>query len=87
MSACNQLGMVQSGLDPLDWKPIEIVGSGTKEIRIRVGTDYRVSYVANFSKAAYVLHAFMKKTQKTSKRDIDLAAERYKALMKERNKK
>lgn len=86
-SAGNQLGMVQTGLDPLDWKPIEIVGPGTKEIRIRVGTDYRVFYVAKFSEAVYVLHAFMKKTQKTSKRDIELATERYKALMKERNKK
>lgn len=86
-SAGNQLGMVQSGLDPTDWKPIEIVGPGTKEIRIRVGMAYRVFYVAKFSEAVYVLHAFMKKSQKTSKRDIDLATERYKALMKERNKK
>ena len=48
---------------------------------------YRVFYVAKFSEAVYVLHAFMKKSQKTSKRDIDLATERYKALMKERSKK
>jgi phage-related protein len=85
--AGHQLGMVQAGLDPLDWKPMEIVGSGTKEIRIQVETGYRVFYVAKFSEAIYVLHAFIKKTQKTSKKDIDLAAGRYKALMKERSKK
>lgn len=79
--------MVQAGLDPLDWKPIEIVGPGTKEVRIQVETGYRVLYVAKFNEAVYVLHAFVKKTQKTSKKDIDLAAGRYKALMKERNKK
>jgi phage-related protein len=86
-SAGHQLGLVQAGLDPLDWKPIEIVGSGTKEIRVRVETGYRVFYVAKFNEAVYVLHAFVKKTQKTNKKDIDLAAGRYKALMKERNKK
>lgn len=86
-SAGHQLGMVQAGLDPLDWKPIEIVGPGTKEVRIQVETGYRVLYVAKFNEAVYVLHAFVKKTQKTSKKDIDLAAGRYKALMKERNKK
>ena len=86
-SVGHQLSMVQVGLDPLDWKPMEIVGSGTKEIRIRIETGYRVLYVAKFNDAVYVLHAFVKKTQKTSKKDIDLAAGRYKALMKERNKK
>lgn len=86
-SAGHQLGMVQAGLDPLDWKPMEIVGPGTKEIRIQVETGYRVFYVAKFNEAVYVLHAFVKKTQKTSKKDIDLAADRYKALMKERNTK
>ena len=86
-SVGHQLSMVQVGLDPLDWKPMEIVGSGTKEIRIRIETGYRVLYVAKFNDAVYVLHAFVKKTQKTSNKDIDLAAGRYKALLKERNKK
>ena len=86
-SAGHQLGLVQAGLDPSDWKPMELVGSGTKEIRIRVETAYRVFYVAKFDEAIYVLHAFVKKTQKTSKKDIDLAAYRYKALLAERNKK
>jgi phage-related protein len=29
-----QLGKVQAGLDPTDWKPFDEVGAGTKEIRI-----------------------------------------------------
>ena len=48
---------------------------------------YRVLYVAKFSEAVYVLHAFVKKTQKTSKKDLDLATERYKALIRARNAK
>ena len=37
--------------------------------------------------ADYALHAFVKKTQKTSKKDIDLSAERFKALIRARNAK
>lgn len=30
-----QLGKVQAGLEPDNWKPFDDVGAGTKEIRIR----------------------------------------------------
>ena len=43
---------------------------------------YRVIYVATFENAVYVLHAFQKKTQATSKRDLDLATTRFKELMR-----
>ena len=59
-SAGHQLGLVQSGLDPEDWKPMETVGAGVKEIRIRFETSYRVFYVAKFNEAVYVLHAFQR---------------------------
>lgn len=55
--AGHQLGLIQSGLDPLDWKAMETVGAGAK------------------------------KTQRTSKKDIDLSAERYRALIRARNAK
>jgi phage-related protein len=42
-----------------------------------------VIYVAKFENAVYVLHCFNKKSQKTTKKDIDLAAKRYKDLIKE----
>jgi len=41
---------------------------------------FRVIYVAKFQDAVYVLHAFQKKTQKTAKADIQLAARRYKLI-------
>ncbi len=41
---------------------------------------YRVIYVAKFADAAYVLHCFEKKTQRTPKADIELAANRYREL-------
>ena len=40
-------------------------------------------YVAKFDDAVYVLHCFQKKTQKTSKADLYLAAQRYRDLLKE----
>lgn len=30
-----QLGKVQSGIEPDDWKPFDDIGAGTREIRIR----------------------------------------------------
>ena len=38
-------------------------------------------YVAKFNKYIYVLHAFVKKQQKTNKSDINLAKDRYKKII------
>ncbi|CAD6880298.1 Phage protein [Methylomonas albis] len=79
-----QLDHVQYGYEPSDWKPMNTVGPGVKEIRIRDATGaFRVLYVAKFADAIYVVHCFQKKTQKTSQSDIDLAAKRYRDLLKE----
>jgi phage-related protein len=78
---------VQVGDDPLDWKPMETVGVGVREIRIREEKAYRILYVAKFAEAIYVIHAFEKKTQKTSKADLTLASNRYRQLVNERKKK
>ncbi len=75
------LDRVQRGFDPDDWKPMAVVGSGVREIRVRDTTGaYRVIYVATFANAIYVLHAFRKKTQRTSLRDITLARLRFRNL-------
>jgi phage-related protein len=82
--AGHQLDQVQHGREPDDWKPINTVGRGVKEIRIREEAGaFRVLYVAKFVDAVYVLHCFQKKTGKTSKADVELAAKRYRELMKE----
>ncbi len=63
------------------------IGAGTCEIRIQDSAGaFRVIYVAKFSGSIYVLHCFQKKTQKTSKTDIDLAGSRYRDLLKELGK-
>ena len=72
-----ELHAVQSGLEPADWKPMQAIGPGVKEIRIHVLGEWRVMYVAKFRDAVYVLHAFKKKSKKTSRQDIELARQRY----------
>ncbi len=60
------------------------IGPGVREIRVRDETGaFRVIYIARLADAVYVLHCFQKKTQKTAKRDIDLAKRRYKDLKEE----
>jgi phage-related protein len=79
-----QLDQVQNGRDPDDWKPMSAVGPGVREIRIRDESGaFRVLYVTKLGDAIYVLHCFQKKTQKTSKDDLDLAERRYRELVKE----
>jgi phage-related protein len=79
-----QLDQVQHGQEPDDWKPMPTLGPGVREIRIRDASGaFRIIYVAKFADAVYVLHCFQKKTQKTSKPDVDLAERRYRELLKE----
>ena len=83
-----QLGKVQAGLAPTDWKPFDEVGAGTKEIRVKDANGiHRVLYVAKFEEAIYVLHCFQKKTQATGKQDKAIAAARYRAVVNARKEK
>jgi len=79
-----QLRKVQQGLDPDDWKPFTTVGLSVREIRIQTERAYRVFYLATFDEAVYVLHAFEKKTRQTPLHDVNLAGDRYRALLKKR---
>jgi Phage-related protein len=76
-----QLDLIQAGEEPADWKPVEAVGQGVREIRIKCKDGaFRVFYLISRPEAIYVLHAFRKTTEKTEKRDIDLARARFKSL-------
>lgn len=76
-----QLDRVQRGLDPDDWKPMTTVGPGVREIRVRDSSGaYRVVFIASLADAVYVLHAFQKKTQRTSTRDLLIAQSRFREL-------
>ena len=76
-----ELESVQLGMEPSDWKPMPTVGPGVCEIRIHGDGEHRVLYVAKFRHAIYVLHAFRKKTAKTSKGDIGTAKIRLQTVL------
>jgi phage-related protein len=76
---------LQRGEQPDDFRPMPSVGKGVEELRVwdEAGT-FRVIYTARWADMVVVLHAFQKKTQATSKADVELARARWKQLMQER---
>ena len=79
-----QLDRVQHSLDPDDWKPMNTIGAGVREIRVRDPHGaFRIMYVTKLADRIVVLHCFQKKTQRTSTTDLALATRRYKQIMTE----
>ncbi len=79
--AGDNLFFLQLGDDPTDWKPMPSIGQSVREIRIKVGEQFRIMYLATRPEGIYVLHAFQKKSAKTSQRDIELAKNRFRGLI------
>lgn len=83
-SAGHQIDRLQHGSVPNDWRPMTTIGPGAGEIRIRDKAGaFLVIYVAKLVGYVYILHCFQKKTQQTSKTDLDLAKQRYQELQRE----
>ena len=72
-----QLHLIQIGDDPDDWKPMATIGSGVREIRIHENGEYRIIYLAKYPEGIYILHAFLKKTEKTPLKAIEIAKTRF----------
>ena len=83
--AGQELRRIQAGRLPIDWKSMPGIGLGVNELRVRAGGAYRVIYLAKFAEAVYVLHVFEKKSRKTARLDVELARQRYRALLRERD--
>lgn len=81
-----QLHLIQQGRDPDDWKPMQSIGAGVREIRIHADGEHRIIYIAKFEEGIYVLHAFQKKGQKTTKKDLDIARMRLREVIQQRNR-
>ena len=76
-----QLGRVQQGMQPNDFRPMPAVGQGVEEIRIHEESGaFRVFYIAKLRDMIYVLHAFQKKSRATPRQEIDIARKRYNTL-------
>jgi phage-related protein len=71
----NQLGMPHA----------KAMGGGLIELRVRGKQEVRIFYAFAIGKRIYLLHAFVKKTKTTPKKELDVARERQKEIAK-RNK-
>ena len=78
-----ELWEIQQGKSPSDWKPMSPVGPGVRELRVHSERAYRIIYLATMPEAVYVLHAFEKQSRKAPKPDVELARNRFKALIRE----
>jgi len=60
------------------------IAPGAAELRIRDRSgNFRVLYHTRLAKGILIFHAFVKKTQTTSKNDIELGKKRLKELLDE----
>lgn len=82
-----QLRQVQRGRDPKDWRAMPSIAPGVREIRIHTLVEHRVIYLTKFEEGVYVLHAFEKKSRKTPRRELEIAQNRLRGLIKQRRGK
>jgi phage-related protein len=62
-------------------RPMPSIGPCVHELRFRDRAgSYRVIYVLFGGASVYLIHAFMKKTARTSKQNIELAQKRLKGI-------
>jgi phage-related protein len=65
-------------------KPMKSIHKNAFELRIKgVDAQYRVIYVLAIKDQVIIPHAFIKKTQKTPKKEIDLSIKRLKGIFNE----
>lgn len=70
---------LQQGQRPHDSRPMKSIGRGVFELRQRDPNGwYRLIYLAKLGDTIYMLHAFTKKSAKTSRNDLAAASARLK---------
>ncbi len=75
------LTLVRDGKAPVAYKQLPSVGRGVAELKSSYDKNtYRVLYVVRKRDKVYVLHAFMKKDQKISKKEMQIIKQRLKEI-------
>ena len=70
---------LQQGQKPYDSRPMRSIGRGVYELRQRDDKGwYRLIYLTKLRDTYYMLHAFTKKSAKTSRNDLATASARLK---------
>ena len=77
----SDLFRLQVGARPQNSRVMATVGRGVRELRARDRSgQYRAIYVVRKREGIFILHAFRKKSSKTSKQDIEIARQRFREL-------
>jgi len=72
---------VQDGKLPYDSKPMKSIGQGVFELRQRDENGwYRLIYLKKIANRVFMLHGFVKKSTKTSQKDLNIAKQRLKEV-------
>ena len=79
-----QLDLLEENGNQLGMPHAKALGGGLIELRVRGKQEVRVFYAFEIGKRIYLLHGFIKKTQTTPKKDLDIARQRQ-AEIKERS--
>jgi phage-related protein len=70
---------LQQGTVPHDSRPMQSIGKGVFELKQRDENGwYRLIYLARIGNTLHMLHGFTKKSAKTSRNDLAIAASRLK---------
>lgn len=78
---------VQYGAEPqLSIKQLSSVGTGVIELIINGSPAYRCLYIAKFADTIFVLHSFLKTTNRTDRHAMKVVADRLKELKRELRK-
>lgn len=76
------LQRMQLGEKPRDSRPMQSIGKGVFELRQIDGKGwYRVIYLKKIANRIFMLHSFVKKSAKTSPRDLNIAKSRLKDVL------
>ena len=76
-----EIRRLQNGEQPIDSRPMKSIGQGIFELRQQDPDGwYRIIYLSKVGNSLHMLHSFVKKSAKTSQKDLSIAKNRLKAV-------
>lgn len=76
------IGLLESFGPELSMPHAKMLGDGLYELRVRGKQEVRIFYVYAKGRDIHLLHGFVKKTQKTPKKELEIARQRQAEIKK-----
>ena len=77
-----QLDLLEENGNELGMPHAKALGGGLLELRVRGKQEVRVFYAFAIGKRIYLLHAFVKKTQATPQKELEIARQRQAEIVR-----